>query len=164
MVDIGPRLATPENIPLILSLLSEVPNPPFETKASILHHIDDPAISLFVDATLSAICWITASEQRHHLTVVWLLPRLKRGELVPLLVETIEDAKLEHDAGGWEITAVFQDGKDASGELDKGREIGQSWKAVAPIAKQRYRGDTDEYEMYAIVNEVLPQLRQASGS
>ena len=155
--------ATRANIPAIRRLLAEAPQPPYETAASIAGHLDDPAISLFFDDTLDAFCWVAASEQRPRLTIVWLWPRLARADLLPLLHAAIADAVQRHGAEDWEVTATFQDGRDAEGVADKGRADGQAWKAVVSALRQRYRGDVDLHEIYGTARDVLAGLEQARG-
>ena len=82
------RLATPADIPLILRLLSELENPPYETAESAAEYFTHDVV--LVDDGLGGLCSILRNDNLNMLRVRWLLPEgLGLSRLALLLADIL---------------------------------------------------------------------------
>lgn len=128
------RPAIDEDIPRILAHLAKLENPPYqEDVAGIL---TSPNEHVWVDDEAGFICRIAVMPELTILKVVWLFPRaawtIDNSPLLnKLLVVVLRDVHDAHPkAVDWPISAGFENGRNAKGELDGGLALCTFWSVV----------------------------------
>ena len=122
------RIATTADVPLILQLLSELENPPYETEDSAREYLTHDVV--LVDDEIGGVCSILRNDTYDMLRVRWLLPvsiGRARGGLL-LAAALVAAAKRWPDMLDKRIEADFVQGKDATGVADGGQGECKAWR------------------------------------
>lgn len=136
------RPATDADIPNLRLRLGELTRPVFygDNEDEIIErikeaHLDNPDESTFTDPAgniWASVALNTSTSAR----VRWLFPRAdwktdNSALLLPVLASAIIDFAANHplaEEDNWVIEAKFQDGRDATGNLDGGRAACEFWR------------------------------------
>jgi hypothetical protein len=103
------RPAEEKDIPIILKLLSEIPNPPYQEDVASL--LASPNNFIWINDRRNEICRIALDRKRELATLVWLLPlESRRFRQLRELARTVESTIVTNEpkTASWHYRAEFQ--------------------------------------------------------